>query len=290
MATIDEARIQLSRDLGDYFASVTTGNGAANGSSINDAGFADFDSDNFFTNERGTTIYIVSGSESGQERRANDVKGFTGGPPVDDLDVFNPFVGQIDDATSYEIHRLFSASKKEEAINVALNLVWPQMFLPAVDDLVMVAQQMDYDVTAAGFFRNVVRQVTRVTSGDTEQEIRQFGWENQVDEAVGGNKLHFYRQPLSTYTTRIYGHKKMAIGDYTDGDDLMVLCSRAAIYLVQGELARSTVQDRNHLRELLGQLQGDFAERVARYAHNPIPFTITSKVIGRNQDFGLFDV
>ena len=290
MATAVQARVQLSRDLGDYFASTTTSNGNANGSDLDDDAFADFDADNFFTNERGTTVYITSGSRLDEERRADSDMGFTGGPPVTTLDFTRNFSGQVASGVTYEINRLFTGKAKNEAITEALDLVWPQMFLPKVDDLVMVAQQMDYDVSAAGFYRNIVRQVARVTAGETEQEIRMFQWENQVDEGVGGNKLHFYHQPLSTFTTRIYGHKKMVLADYTDGEDLTILASRAAIYLVKAELARSTVQDRNHLRELLGQVESDFAERLARYKHNPIPFTQTSKTIGSNQNFNTFNV
>ncbi|KKN71171.1 hypothetical protein LCGC14_0423340 [marine sediment metagenome] len=286
MATLDEARVQLSKDLGDNREGTTTSIGAGDGSTIIDLIFGEEDVDRFFLNERKTSIFLPGTDE---ERVADHVTGLTG-TPVDTLTMLRVFGAQVASGAGYEVHRLFGALEKEDAINEAIDLVWPSLFIPSRATVTTVAQQMDYDVSAAGFFRNVIRDLKIVSTADTEQEVRLFNWDNRVSDGDGVVKLHLGEQPFDARTLAIYGHKKMALADFTAGEDLLVLTARAAVYMLENELAVGFVTDTALLERLLQLNQGRFAQRLFHYKRSEIPWTMTSQMLGRGSMFNQFDV
>jgi hypothetical protein len=286
MATLDEARVQLSRDLGDNREGTTTSNGSAGGEDIVDLIFGEEDVDRFFLNERKTSVFLPGADE---ERVADHITGLTG-TPVDTLTMLRVFSAQVASGTAYEVHRLFGAIEKQDAITEAIDLLWPQMFIPSRATITTVAQQMDYDVSAAGFFRNVVRDAKIVSTADTEQEVRIFNWDNRVSDGDGVLKLHLGDRPFDARTIAIYGHKKMALADFTDGEDLLVLSARAAVYLLETALAGAFVTDTALMERLLQLNQGRFATRLFHYKRSEVPRAMQSSMLGRNSMFSVFDV
>lgn len=286
MATEAEARVQLSKDLGDYFASTATANGAAGGTTIVDATLADWDADSFFLQRRRTMVYHVDDDE---ERRADESVGLTGSP-IDTLTLTRGFSAQVATDDNYEVHKLFSVAQKIDAINQAVDLIWPRLFLPAETTITTVANQMDYDVSAAGFFNNVVRDVRVESTADTEHWVRVFNWELRHDDTSGTLKLHFYDPPVEARTVHIFGHKKMALSDYTDKENLLALSAQAAIFILEQELMSGHFVDDRSLLERLYQLNRNrLEERIRKYKRQSIPFTVPSQMTGRRQ-FNIFDV
>lgn len=284
MATMAQAVTQLSKDLGDFFGSTTTGAGSS--TTVEDSLFGDQDSDNFLTQNQQMTLHFTA---TGDERRIDISTGFTGGPPVDLLTITRSAAGN-GNGKAYTIHRLFTFLEKEEAINQAVNLVWPRMFERIQATVTTVVNQMDYDVSAAGIFRDTVRDARRVSSGDTEAERRIFNWNMRIDDTSGAKKFHLKQQPLDVHTINIYGHKKMALADYTDGEDLLVVAARAGRYLLEQLLANSIVTDRSHAGTLLQLQQNNFVERLAQYKREEIPFALTNGVYSRKNRTNQFDV
>ncbi len=285
MATLDQARPQVSKDLNDDFSSVTTTIGNVNKKTLIDVALGDWDTDSFFLARRRSTVFILSADE---ERFADVSVGLTGSP-IDTLTVTRAFTSQVANSANYEVHRMYSALQKELAINAAVDLCWPQMFIPVETTITLVAQQMDYDVSAAGLFRDAVRQVKVQSTADTEHWVRVFNWEMRHDDTSGGMKLHFFQPPDEARTIHIFGHKKMALTDYTVNEDLLVLSAKAAVYLIERDLSTAVVDERSHLERMLALNEKRFRDRATQYKRQSIPFTIPSQMVGRKR-FNVFEV
>lgn len=281
MATALEARTQLSKDLGDFFESTTTGAGST--TTLVDDAIGDWDEDSFFLNRRRTTIYMQG---AGEERRVDPDTGIT---TSNTLTVTRAFTSGTGSGNTWELHRLFTAAQKDEAITVALDLIWPKMFLPIHYSFSTVAEQMDYDISSAGFHNDVVRQVQQESTADSEHWVDLFNWEMRVNDSSGTKELHFLEQPSAVRTIHTFGHKKMALSDYTDGEDLLALCAQAAVYLLETELARSDGTERNWISSLLQLSQQRLRDRIQQYRRKSISYTSTTQMVGR-RNFSVHDV
>lgn len=271
MATDIEARDQLSRDMFDRFSSATTAISGTNLLLVDDR-LLDEDDDIFIT--RQGTVWIDGGQTSGpvadEERAILSKSGNT-------LTMRRAFSVTLPGTPiNYEVHRLFSAERKDEAITVALDLMVPRLWKELIVDITTVTDQFDYDITSHGFHNDLLNEVSIVSDGDTEVDFALFAWEirNQGNTAVN---LHFLQRIAGSKTIRLRGITAPALADIAQ-PQLQILTSRAAIYLFEGILT-SAVNDQVTRWERSIQNEGRrLAERLARHQLTAPPGTIRGEM------------
>lgn len=134
MATTTRAvlRQRLSEDIGDYNSLTASANGAAGGTTLVDSSLANLlggtDDDAFIEQ----FVLITSGSADGEERRAS-----TYAQSTTTITVQEAFSAQIVSGVTYELHR-FSPTDKHNAINRALEQLFPSLYLPIRDETLVV--------------------------------------------------------------------------------------------------------------------------------------------------------
>lgn len=257
MVTAVVARTQLSRDLGDYFASTTTGN-ASCADELVDTALLDQDADEFLTKR--TTVWIAGsqcgGPASNEERRVdrNNSVMTTG-----TLNFFRDWSATLQAAVDYEVHHLFTAAEKDAAITVALDLVPPILWASLVEDVTMVTDQYDYDISCLGFRNNRPHDVHRVSTADTELTVPVHNWEIRDD-----TDLHIKFRPRNGETLRLYGIKNPTLSDIVQ-PQLLILTARAAMYLLETALQSTRVDQRTLFQALLQQMTQNYGERVRQH-------------------------
>ncbi len=266
MATDIEARDQLSRDMSDRFSSTT--NGVATGTTkLDDDRLTDEDDDIFITEQ--ATIWVKGGQ--------------VGGPVLDEERAIASKVANIitlkraasvtiQSDVDYEVHRLFRADKKDEALAVALDLMMPRLWKELIVDITTTTDQFNYDITAHGFHNNLLNEVFIVSDGDSEVDFALFAWEirNQTT-------LHFLQRLTTDRTVRLRGITKPALSDINQ-PQLQILTSRAAIYLYEG-LAVEAVNDQvQRWERAITREEKRLAERISRHQLVAPPSTMKSEV------------
>ncbi len=277
MATDIEARDQLSRDMADRFSSCTTTN-AAGDTKLDDDRLTDEDDDIFITEQ--ATIWVKGGQVGGpvlDEERAIDSK-------VSNIITLKRSASvTIQSGVDYEVHRLFRAEKKDEALAVALDLLMPRLWKELIVDITTTTDQFDYDITAHGFHNNLLNEVFIVSDGDSEVDFALFAWEirNQIT-------LHFLQRLTTDRTVRLRGITKPALSDINQ-PQLQILTSRAAIYLYEG-LAVEAVNDQvQRWERAITREEKRLAERISRHQLVAPPSTMKSEVYDHSIiDFNFF--
>ncbi len=179
-------------------------------------------------------------------------------------------------AINYEVHRQFSAERKDEAITVALDLMVPRLWKELIVDITTVTDQFDYDITSHGFHNDLLNEVFIVGDGDTEVDFALFAWEmrNQGNTAVN---LHLLQRIAGSKTLRLRGITKPALSDINQ-PQLQILTSRAAIYLYEG-LANTAVNDQvQRWERAITRESTRLAERLARHQLTAPPGTVRTEV------------
>lgn len=272
MTTAKDARRQLAKDTGDFFVSTTTAAGGAAGATLIDNALKDQDDDRFVTKQ--AAVFIVGGQ--------------TGGPTVDEERAINtkvsdtitpkrPFTIQIISGIEYEVHRIFTAGEKNSAVNVAVDLCFPILFKRATFDLTMVDLQYDYDITAAGFYRNEPRQVHWISTADTELTLPLFNWEVRQSPT-----LHLGFTPVAGEKLRLFGIKQPVLADIVV-PQLYILTAKAAMYLYEQAIATATSDLVGRYQMLLVNAARMFAERVVRFQELGMPVTVTTDVFDQGR-------
>ncbi len=266
MATDIEARDQLSRDMGDRFSSTT--NGIATGTTkLDDDRLTDEDDDAFVTDQ--ATVWVKGGQVGGptvDEERAIDSKVAN----IITLKRAGSVTIQAD--VDYEVHRLFRADKKDEALAVALDVLVPRLWKELIVDVTTITDQFDYDITAHGFHNNLLSEVFIVSDGDSEVDFALFAWEIRNQST-----LHFLQRLQGNRTVRLRGITKPALSDVSQ-PQLQILTSQAAIYLYEG-LAIEAVNDQVQRWERAIQRETTrLATRIARHQLTAPPGTIRGEM------------
>lgn len=262
MATAIQAREQLSRDVGDHFASTVTANGAADGSTLIDDALKDIIDDSLLQPNSTASFLIVTGDAVNEERTITN-------KVADTATMRRNFSTQIDVNDTYELHRQFSAAEKDNAITQAVDLVFPMVWKPITFDVTIVADQFDYDITAAGFFNDTPHQVVRVSQSDSEITIKVYDYDIRYD--VGGAiKLHLFTRYETGITIRLFGIAKPTLADIS-GNDLLILSSRAAMYLYETNLSSVQFDSVQVAERTLALHTRLFNERVIRFMVMAMP-------------------
>lgn len=263
MATVQEARDQLSHDLGDdlegrIFIKLTD-NGTALTAKSDE--FLDFDDDELDTERMTLLARTGSNSATGQERKASLVG--------DTATVTRAFTNTTVSGDAYEVHRLFTGSEKDNAIIQALKLVWPKFFVKDEHEFVEVANKYEYDISAAGFFKNIPRQLLLVSETDTELATMLFDWAINPDDGF----LRIGRFYGAGRTYRAIGHKKPTLTNIATDDELLVITARAAMYLYDQALQSQRVDFVGRFADARDAMASEFLDRMRRFAPTPIPVT-----------------
>ncbi len=256
MATDIEARDQLSHDVGDYFKSATTSN-AADGGEIIDTRLSE-EADKTFVTDR-TWIWIEGGQTSGPASNEERRTVFPDGLVTSTLSVLRDFSVTVPLTINYYIHRLFSAADKDESITQALSLVLPHLWKRVTQDITIVADQFDYDLSASSFYHGWPHQVHRVSPNDTEVTWPLYHWE------MRGDNLHLFSRIPTGDTIKAIGITAPALTDIS-GTDLLILSSRAAAYLFETGLSSAPAELRTFFQQSLDAHRTAFLERVRQHS------------------------
>ncbi len=254
MVTAQVARTQLSRDLGDYFASTTTAI-AASADKLVDTVLIDEDKDEFL--QKTTSVWILGGqtggpSSSEQRRIDRDNSTMTSGI----LDSHRDWSATLQASVAYEVHHLYTAAEKDDAINVALDLTPPIIWKSVVSDVTMVADQYDYDISSLSLRNDRIRSLHRVSISDTELTVPTQNWEIRDDK-----DLHIFFRPRATEKLRIRGIGNPAITDISQ-PQLLILTARAAMYLLSTALQGARVDHGARFQTLLQMNTQAYTERI----------------------------
>lgn len=274
MSTAVQARTQLSTDISDLFISAATANGAADGSTLIDDALEDIVDDSLLQPNQTASFLITSGSADTDERT-------TTGKVTNTVTMRRNFSAQVSSADTYELHRQFSAAEKDRAITQALDLVFPMVWKTVTFNVTIVADQFDYDITSAGFNNDIPHQVHRVSKGDSENTSKVYDWETRFD--VGGAaKLHLFTRYETGITLRLFGIAKPTLADIS-GTDLLILSSRAAMFLYETSLSSVQFDSTTVVERALALHTRLFNERVIRFMRMALPKTVRTKAIGNTR-------
>lgn len=260
MATAKEARDQLSHDIGDDLEgrlSVTTSSNGTTTTVVSDE-FLDFNDDELDTERM--TLLSEDGPNIDEERK------------VSLSDSTATATRAFGNATSineeYSVHRLFTASEKDNAITQALKLLWPTLFVKDEFEFDEVANQYDYDISAAGFYRDTPRQLHLVSEDDPELSLMLFDWSYNPDDGF----LKLGRLYGTGRTYRAIGHKQPALSDITS-DELLIVTARAALYLYDQAMQTQRVDFLNRYEDARAVMAAALRERTVRFAPTPVAMT-----------------
>lgn len=277
MATAQEARRQLSDDLGDYFVSTTTG-AAADAKDLIDAALLEQNNDEFPTKQ--ATAFIKGGQVGGpvgDEERAIDTLTSLSSK----LTMKRAFSVLTGSGVEYEAHRIFTAAEKTRAITTALNLCFPIVFKRAQGEITMVADQYDYDISSLAFYRNEPRQVHLVSLSDTELTQELHSW-----DVRDGVKLHLGFRPVDAQKLRLFGIKQPALSDLDTTTTMLIITARAAWHLYDQGIAGKPSDFVGRYQGLREQAKAMFQERMTKYQPVGVSATIRTEVF----DQGVVDV
>ncbi len=273
------ARTQLSKDMSDHFASVSTSSGST--TVTNDTLLTNFD-DDIFVSKYDTFIYAVNGDNAGAWRR---VTSKSSGALT-----HTAFDNTMASGVTYEIHRIGNPDEKDVAITRALNLMnGVILFKKAFSDLTMVANQFDYSMPA-GFWRDQPRQIHLVSNSDDEITQELFNWTPRIDSG-GTNDIHFYSRVTAGDTVRVWGHKVVAITDLVDGEpEALLLSARAAILLYTDVIAKAPQEQVARWTTILQVASASYAALLNSFRPIGIPLTALKPGMEtgrRDIDFGV---
>lgn len=150
MATTSRAtlRTRVAENLGDYRSLTTSGAGAGNGTTIVDAGLAEYaEADDGFP---GWWVFITSGSASGEERRIKGSGGYTNSSTT--ITVAEAFSAQIANSVTYELYK-FRPTDYHNANNRAIEELHPLLYLHIRDESLFVDSLLTdggFEKTASG--------------------------------------------------------------------------------------------------------------------------------------------
>ena len=159
MSTELEARDQLSQDIGDFWSETTTAAGDSAGFTLVDSRLTEEEPAEFLSERTWLEMELT-----GDVRRVRELMAPTG-----ELTLYRAASAQIATAKAYRIHRLFHPTDKDRAITQAINLCRTFIMPRAEVDITTVAEQLDYDQSAASFINDWPRQALLIDSSESER-------------------------------------------------------------------------------------------------------------------------
>lgn len=166
------AIVALSKELDDYWASVASGNGDSAGSYLVDSALAEKVPE--WIGDY-SMVYLPlgpSGAGSAQTRQIDKLDNtFRLYPKI-------AFSAQVVATAAYEIHNLFSRSRKDLALEEALPLAFPHIHSVVRDtSIVIVSNQYEYDISSLEIYRNRPHQVLADTAMVYDTWVKETAYE-----------------------------------------------------------------------------------------------------------------
>lgn len=269
------ARTQLSRDLGDFFSRTLTSAGTT--TTITDTFLDNFDDDDFVTKFQ-TWLKVVTGTDNGLSRRITS--------KLASVATHVALPTGMDNGATYEVHRIAIPDDKDDAITHALNLLnGTILFKRAQAEFTIVADQFDYNIPS-GFYRDQLRQVHLVASGDTEITRELFDWELRIDSGDAVD-IHFFSRLNAGETIRVFGHQVVALTDLVDGEGFaLILSARAAMHIYSTIIGQAPTEHVARFQTLLTIATNLYNERLSKFIDIGIPFTLRTQAY-RSSTLGL---
>jgi len=205
--TLEAAMQELSKQIGDYWASTATSNGAAGGTTIVDTALKAKANDWVETGE--AYDRITSGTYDEEERQISSLDNTTGTLTV------LAHGGQIASAVSYEIHRLFTASDKRQALVFAARHGFPSIFQEVWDESLVSGNWLK-----DGSFERWSAATTPVN------------WTATTVTATQTSALPYYKHGV--YSCKLSGSTGTLAQSITNFGDLQFLRGKNATFTCQG--------------------------------------------------------
>ena len=222
MATVETMRDRLSEEIGDYFKSTTTSDGA-DAEELIDTELKKHDDDELI--DKYNTSFLIHGAvtATGEENWATSKTDST-------VSMRGAYSALIPNGTAYSMHRLFSAAQKDRAIERVRKSLFPTIFLEAQYEITIVADQYTYDLSSASFEdpNGAPRDVLLVDTGDAEVTLPLTHWEIVPGQT---NKLKFLTLPAAGRTVRLIGIQTQTLANMDDQDEeLLVAFAIRSLY------------------------------------------------------------
>jgi hypothetical protein len=142
-------RQRLSEQMGDYQSLTTTSSGNSAGTSVVDTGLRNLpggsDDDGF----EGWYVLVTSGANTGEARRVKSY--IANSNTLVTQEAFSG--GAVDTTVTYELHQ-YDPVQKHQAINRAIEELYPFLYLPIVDETIVVDDRLsnsDFETFSSGF-------------------------------------------------------------------------------------------------------------------------------------------
>ena len=274
--SILDAEIILSKQLGDYWSSVTTGTGSS-ATNIQDTALKAKAND-WITDE----TYIMITDEDAEndtdeeERKATALDNSSG-----DLTVFD-LSGDPGDGITYRIHRLFTASEKRRALVHSAKWCFPHIFKEIWDESLAIDDDDLYkeiDISGLGLAKNLPHQIWQ-SSDKTDDGIAWYPIRDYTVDKDGNLWLH---RGTCDYDLRIVG---IGYLDFLDGDDVVgtdwedtididspqteILVAGAAVYLCNQMIVPNFTSGTSEgWKEALKYWQGEYRDRYTKFGMSP---------------------
>jgi len=265
MSTALEARDQLSQDIGDFWSETTTSAGDAAGFTLIDTRLKEEEVEEFLATRTWLEMEVT-----GDVRRVRSLQTATG-----ELTLYRAATGQIATAKAYRIHRLFHPTDKDRAITQAIDLCRTFVMPKATVDITTVAEQLDYDHSAAAFINDWPRQALLISRDDTERYAMFQNWGITQDTRL----FHLNSDMEAASTIRLVGHTALTLATLT-AKTLPIITARAGMLLFEQML--SSRGRSGYIEGALSRLSARFAERKTQNSPPQIPWTVTSNNVMRN--------
>lgn len=266
MSTSLQARDQLSQDIGDFWSETTTAAGDTAGYTLVDSRLTEEEPEEFLSGRTWVELEVA-----GDVRRVRSLAAPTG-----ELTLYRAAAAQIATAKAYRIHRLFHPTDKDRAITQAVSLCRTFIMPRAEVDITTVAEQLDYDQSAAAFINDWPRQALLIDNEETERWSTIQNW--TISET--NRYFHLNSEITAGRTIRLIGHTDLTLTTLTT-KTLPIVTARAGMWLY--EQAITSRGESPFLAGALRRMTARFNERKTQNTPPQIPWATTSSGIMRNQ-------
>lgn len=172
----------LSEQYGDWFSGTCSAAGAVDGTTLVDTQLEEFSNDDDFC--AGWWVRITSGNNDQEIRLVKRTSGYSQANTT--ITVTRPFTNQVATNVTYELHRL-NPTYKLNALARASILSYPKLYLPIVDDTLIVDDQLS-NTSFESFSSPDFTSWTRINSPTMTQETSIiFHLSNSAKMVSGGS-------------------------------------------------------------------------------------------------------
>ena len=204
--SLEAANVLLSKELGDYWSSTTTGAGAA--TSLVDTALKAKAND-WIDGDREMYAIVREGTYDGLERKISSLNNSNGTLTI------LAYAGAPGTGIDYEVHRLFTPSEKRRALVHAAKAIYPHLFIEIRDETMV----------SGNWLKDGSFEIWTSTSALTH-------WTKSLSTLTKTTSSPYYKHgATSCKIATAAGYIEQTI---TDWDDLKRLAGKSATFSIQG--------------------------------------------------------